>query len=110
MTTIHRTAAIRSDRVAPGAARIPQAAQIAAMTAVPAVALTLAVSALSDGLALALSGAFAVALFVLMFIATLDGEGKFSRAVSTGPLATSIALLSVYSSAIVLGLLFLVTL
>lgn len=98
MTTIDRSAAYTRE--------VNRIAVTILLTLAPAVALTVAVALLSDGAATVLTLAVSTLLFVAMFVSNTAEESGLTRLTLTGPASTAVALLSVYSSVLVLGLLF----
>lgn len=102
MTTIDRSAAYTRE--------VNRVATTILLTLAPAVALTVAVALLSDGAATVLTLAVSTLLFVAMFVSNTAEESGLTRLILTGPASTAVALLSVYSSVLVLGLLFIGTL
>lgn len=102
MTTIDRSAAYTRE--------VNRVAATILLTLAPAVALTGAVALLSDGAATVLTLAVSTLLFVAMFVSNTSEESGLTRLTLTGPASTAVALLSIYSSVLVLGLLFLGTL
>lgn len=99
MTTIDRSAAY--------AREVNRVAATILLTLAPAVALTVAVALLSDGAATVLTLAVSALLFVAMFVSNTAEESGLTRLTLTGPASTAVTLLSLYSSALALGLLFL---
>lgn len=98
MTTLDRSAAYTRE--------VNRIAVTILLTLAPAVALTVAVALLSDGAATVLTIAVSALLFVAMFVSNTAEESGLTRLTLTGPASTAVALLSVYSSVLVLGLLF----
>ena len=98
MTTIDRSAAY--------AREVNRVATTVLLTLAPAVALTVAVALLSDGAATVLTLAVSALLFVAMFVSNTAEESGLTRLTLTGPASAAVALLSIYSSTLVLGLLF----
>ena len=98
MTTIDRSATYTRE--------VNRIAVTTLLTLAPAVALTVAVALLSDGAATVLTLAVSTLLFVAMFVSNTAEESGLTRLTLTGPASTAVALLSVYSSVLVLGLLF----
>lgn len=98
MTTIDRSAAYTRE--------VNRVAATILLTLAPAVALTVAVALLSDGAATVLTLAVSALLFVAMFVSNTAEESGLTRLTLTGPASTAVALLSLYSSALALGLLF----
>lgn len=102
MTTIDRSAAYTRE--------VNRIAVTILLTLAPAVALTVAVALMSDGAATVLTLAVSTLLFVAMFVSNTAEESGLTRLTLTGPASTAIAVLSIYSSTLALGLLFLGTL
>lgn len=102
MTTIDRSAAYTRE--------VNRVATTILLTLAPAVALTVAVALLSDGAATVLTLVVSALLFVAMFVSNTAEESGLTRLTLTGPASAAVALLSIYSSTLVLGLLFLGTL
>lgn len=98
MTTIDRSAAYTRE--------VNRVATTILLTLAPAVALTVAVALLSDGAATVLTLAVSTLLFVAMFVSNTAEESGLTRLTLTGPASAAVALLSIYSSTLVLGLLF----
>ena len=98
MTTIDRSAAYTRE--------VNRVATTILLTLAPAVALTVAVALLSDGAATVLTLAVSALLFVAMFVSNTAEESGLTRLTLTGPASAAVALLSIYSSTLVLGLLF----
>lgn len=98
MTTIDRSAAYTRE--------VNRVATTILLTLAPAVALTVAVALLSDGAATVLTIAVSALLFVAMFVSNTAEESGLTRLTLTGPASAAVALLSIYSSTLVLGLLF----
>lgn len=99
MTTIDRSAAYTRE--------VNRVATTILLTLAPAVALTVAVALLSDGAATVLTLAVSTLLFVAMFVSNTAEESGLTRLTLTGPASAAVALLSLYSSTLALGLLFL---
>ena len=99
MTTIDRSAAYTRE--------VNRVATTILLTLAPAVALTVAVALLSDGAATVLTLVVSALLFVAMFVSNTAEESGLTRLTLTGPASAAVALLSIYSSALALGLLFL---
>lgn len=99
MTTIDRSAAYTRE--------VNRIAVTILLTLAPAVALTVAVALLSDGAATVLTIAVSALLFGAMFVSNTAEESGLTRLTLTGPASTAVTLLSLYSSALALGLLFL---
>ena len=98
MTTIDRSAAYTRE--------VNRVATTILLTLAPAVALTVAVALLSDGAATVLTLVVSALLFVAMFVSNTAEESGLTRLTLTGPASVAVALLSLYSSTLVLGLLF----
>ena len=98
MTTIDRSAAYTRE--------VNRVATTILLTLAPAVALTVAVALLSDGAATVLTLVVSALLFVAMFVSNTAEESGLTRLTLTGPASAAVALLSIYSSTLVLGLLF----
>lgn len=98
MTTIDRSAAYTRE--------VNRVAITILLTLAPAVALTFAVALLSDGAATVLTLAVSALLFVAMFVSNTAEESGLTRLTLTGPASVAVALLSIYSSTLVLGLIF----
>ena len=98
MTTIDRSAAYTRE--------VNRVATTILLTLAPAVALTVAVALLSDGAATVLTLAVSALLFGAMFVSNTAEESGLTRLTLTGPASVAIALLSLYSSTLVLGLIF----
>lgn len=98
MTTIDRSAAYTRE--------VNRVAATILLTLAPAVALTVAVALLSDGAATVLTIAVSALLFGAMFVSNTAEESGLTRLTLTGPASAAVALLSLYSSTLALGLLF----
>lgn len=98
MTTIDRSAAYTRE--------VNRVATTILLTLAPAVALTVAVALLSDGAATVLTLVVSALLFGAMFVSNTAEESGLTRLTLTGPASVAIALLSLYSSTLVLGLIF----